>query len=75
MVIKSRGVSAFRTMLGARRQMVIDPADYGDTMQPLGEPRKAWRTPRDGRPDRSHSDFEILEGNIWSLQPWGDSNE
>jgi hypothetical protein len=62
MVIELYWVSAFRTMLGWRRQMVIDPADYGDTMQLAGEPQKAWRTLRDGCPDPSDSDLEILEG-------------
>jgi hypothetical protein len=41
MVIELRRFSALRTRRGSCSQMVIDPADYGDTMQLPGGPQES----------------------------------
>jgi hypothetical protein len=77
MVIELRWVCAFRTPRGWRRQMVIDPADYDDTMQQLGGLQEVWRTRGDGCPDRAERVLEILKGKylVTCFTTVGDSNE
>jgi hypothetical protein len=64
-------------MFDASRQMVIDPADYEDTMQLPGEPQKNLEDALgDGCPDRPHRILRF-EGKyliMWSTT-MGDSNE
>src|SRR6516164_3823847 len=77
MVIELRGFPLFRTRVGSRRQMVVDAADYHDTMQVPGGSQQAWKTLRDGCPDPPHPALEILQGKYlitWSTTV-GDSNE
>jgi hypothetical protein len=77
MVIELRRVCSFRTLRGWRRQMVIDPADYGDTMQLPGGLQEVWGTRGDGCPDRAQPVLEILQGKylVTCFTTVGDSNE
>jgi hypothetical protein len=77
MVTEVGRLDVVRTMRGSIRQMIIDPGDYGDSMQLAGELPKAWTALRTALPGRPHSNLGILEGTYlvaWSTTPGG-SNE